>query len=102
MLNERFLQNRELAVLGKAFHRADRLAVEAHRRNDAGGAGVAGPVRIIDDDRAAKALRGAAAELGTGHPEILAQKLFIDNSSRPSLGPQARSLIVMDRIVTVI
>src|SRR6266566_1138664 len=40
-----------------------------------GGAGVARPVGIIDDDRAAQALRRAAAELGTGHPEILAQKI---------------------------
>src|SRR3954469_21851305 len=75
MRDERLLQNGKLAVLGVAFHRADRLAVEACRRNDAGGAGVAGPVRIIDDDRATQALRGAAAKLGAGHPEILAQEI---------------------------
>jgi hypothetical protein len=28
------------------------------------------------DDRATQALRSAAAELGAGHPEILAQKIF--------------------------
>ena len=58
-----------------AFHRADRLAVKACCRNPAGGAGGAGPVGIIDDDRATQALRGAAAELGAGHPEILAQEI---------------------------
>src|SRR5215510_990821 len=74
--DKRLLQRRQFAVLGKAFNRADRLAVEAHRRNDAGGPGVARAVGIIDDDRAAQALRGAAAELGTGHPEILAQEII--------------------------
>ena len=81
------LQNGGLAVLGKAFHRADRLAVEAQRRKDAGGAGVARPVGIIDDDRAAQALRGAAAELGTGHPEIPRAGNRSSTSSRTSLGP---------------
>jgi hypothetical protein len=40
VLNEGLLQNRKLAVLGVSFDGADRLAVEAHRRNDAGRAGV--------------------------------------------------------------
>src|SRR5262245_546336 len=69
VLDEGLLQNGQLAVLRMAFHRADRLAVEAYRRSDAGGSGVAGAVGTIDDDRAAQALRDAAAELGAGHPE---------------------------------
>ncbi len=58
-----------------AFDRADRLAIEARRRNDAGRAGVARPIRIIDDHRATQALRGAAAELGAGQPEEFAQEI---------------------------
>src|ERR1700741_1662963 len=64
VLDERLLQRRKLAILRMAFHGANRLAVEAHRRDDAGRAGVAGAVGIIDDDRATQALRHAAAELG--------------------------------------
>src|SRR4051812_1702010 len=75
MLDESFLQNRKLAVLRMAFDRADRLAVEVRRRDHTGRHGVARPVGIIDDDCAAQALRGAAAELGPGHPEILAQEI---------------------------
>src|SRR6516165_1642422 len=75
MRDKLLLQKRQFAVPRMAFHGADRLAVEVHRRNDAGGAGVARPVGIIDDHRAAQALRDAAAELGTGHPEILAQEI---------------------------
>ena len=75
VLDERLLQRGQFAVLGVALDGADRLAVKAHRRHDAGRAGVAGAVGIIDDDRAAQALRGAAAELGAGHPEILAQEI---------------------------
>src|SRR5262245_30524105 len=75
VLDECLLQRRKLAILGVAFHRADRLAVEARRRSDAGGSGVAGAVGIIDDDRAAQALRGATAELGAGHPKVLAQEV---------------------------
>src|SRR5262249_24994205 len=73
MINEGFLQSRELAVLGVAFDGADRFTVEAHRRHDAGRAGVTGAVRIIDDHRAAQALRCPAAEFGAGEPEIFAQ-----------------------------
>ena len=51
------------------------LAVEARRRDDAGRAGVARAVGVVDDHRAAQALRGAAAELGAGHPEHLAQEV---------------------------
>ena len=75
MLDEGLLQHGKLAVLGVAFDRADGFAVETRRRNDAGRAGVARPVGIIDDHRAAQALRGAAAELGAGHPEIFAQEI---------------------------
>src|SRR5262245_25765660 len=75
VLDERPLQRRKLAVLRMAFHGADRLAVEAHCRDDAGGSSVAVTVGIIDDDRATQALRCAAAELGAGHPEILAQEI---------------------------
>src|SRR6266436_2880953 len=71
MVDESFLQGGKLAVFRMAFDRANRLAVEARCRNDAGRAGVAGAVGIIDDYRAAQALRGAAAELGAGHPEHL-------------------------------
>src|SRR5712671_4746687 len=49
MLDESRLQRRKLAVLGVAFDGADRLAVEARRRNDAGRGGVARPVGTIDD-----------------------------------------------------
>src|SRR5262249_49856286 len=87
MRDKRLLQRRQFAVLRMAFHRADRLAIEAPRRNDAGGAGVARAVGIVDDDRAAQALRRAAAELGTGHPEILAQKIV----HRQFLTPLART-----------
>src|SRR4029078_12105100 len=76
MLDERPLQNGELPVLRVAFHGADRLAVKVCRRNNAGRAGVAGAVGIIDDDRATQALRGAATELGAGHPEVLAQEII--------------------------
>src|SRR6478609_7965848 len=58
-----------------AFDCADCLAAEARCRNDTGWAGVACPVGIIDDHCAAQALRGAAGELGAGHPEVLAQKI---------------------------
>ena len=75
VLDEGLLQDRELAVLGVAFHRADGFAVEAHRRHDAGRAGVARAVGVIDDHRAAQALRGAAAELRAGQPEMLAQEV---------------------------
>ena len=75
VLDKGLLQGGKLAVLGMAFDGADRLAVEACRRDDAGRAGVARPVGIIDDDRAAQALRGAAAELGAGHAEIFAQEI---------------------------
>jgi hypothetical protein len=53
VLDERLLQSGKLAIPGMALHRANRLAIEVHRRNDAGGAGVARPVRIINDHRAA-------------------------------------------------
>src|ERR1700722_17436119 len=53
------LQSRQLAVLRMTFDRADRLAVEAYGRNDAGWARVARPIGTIDDDRAAPAQRGA-------------------------------------------
>jgi hypothetical protein len=76
MADERLLQNRKLAVLRVAFHRADRLAIEARRRNDAGWDRVAGPAGIIDNYRTAQALRGAAAVLGAGHSEVLAQKII--------------------------
>src|SRR6516165_9957875 len=64
VLDERFLQNRKLAVLRMALHRADRFAIEARRRHDAGRARVARPIGIINDHGAAQALRDAAAELG--------------------------------------
>src|SRR5262252_835894 len=73
VLDEGFLQDGKFAVLGVAFHRADRFAVKAHRRDDAGRAGVTRAVRIIDDHRAAQALRRAAAEFGAGEPKIFAQ-----------------------------
>ena len=75
MLDEGLLQRGQFAVLGVALDRADGLAVEAHRRDDAGRAGVAGPVGIVDDHRAAQALRGAAAEFRAGHAQILAQEI---------------------------
>src|SRR5262252_9495825 len=56
-----------------AFDRADRLAVEARRGDDASGTGEARAVGIVDDHRTAQALRHAAAELGAGHAEIFAQ-----------------------------
>src|SRR5262245_46102537 len=59
VFDERFLQRGKLAILGMAFHRSDRLAVEVYCRNDAGRAGVARPVGIIDDDRATQTLRDA-------------------------------------------
>src|SRR5271168_823027 len=70
------LQSRQLAGLRMAFDRADRLAVEACGRHDAGWARVARPVGTIDDDRAAQALRGAATKLGAGHAEIFAQEII--------------------------
>src|SRR5271165_4128445 len=75
VLDKRLLQRRKFAFLGVAFHSADRLAVEVDGRDDAGRAGVAVTIGIIDDDRAAQALRGAATELGAGHAEILAQEI---------------------------
>jgi hypothetical protein len=38
------------------------------------------------DDRATQALRSAAAELGAGHPEMLAQKIFHRQFVAPSRG----------------
>src|SRR5271168_440315 len=70
------LQSRQLAVLRMAFDRADRLAVEACGRHDAGWARVARPVGTIDDDRAAHALRGAAAEFGAGQSKVFAQEVI--------------------------
>src|SRR5689334_20148584 len=75
MLDESFLQNRKLTVLCMAFDRADSLAVEVRRRDHTGRHGLARPVGIINYDRATQALRSAAAELGPGHPEILAQEI---------------------------
>ena len=66
VIDESFLQRRKLAVLGMAFHSADRFAIEAYRRDDAGRARVAGAVRIIDDHGAAQTLCRAAAEFGAG------------------------------------
>src|ERR1700722_16742882 len=76
MLDESLLQGRELAVLRVAFDGANRFAVEACGRNDAGWARMARPIRIIDDDRATQALRRPAAELGAGHAEMFAQKII--------------------------
>src|ERR1700730_9159872 len=56
--DENLLQFRTLAVFGMAFDGADRFSIKAHRRDDAGRAGVAGAVRVIDDDSTAQALRG--------------------------------------------
>src|SRR5262245_50870996 len=75
MLDESFLQNRKFTVLCMAFDCADSLAVELRSRDHTGRHGLARPVGIINDDRATQALRSAAAELGPGHPEILAQEI---------------------------
>ena len=75
MFDECLLQRREFAVLGVTFDRADGFAVEARRGDDAGRAGMARAIGIVDDHGAAQALRGAAAELGAGHAEILAQEI---------------------------
>src|SRR5580704_9632520 len=56
-----------------AFDGADRFAVEARRRHDAGRARMTRAVRIIDDHRAAQTLRRAAAEFGASEAEIFAQ-----------------------------
>src|SRR5262245_39547968 len=53
MLDERPLQRRKLAVLRMALDRADGLAVEVHRRNHTSRHGMARPVGIIHDHRAA-------------------------------------------------
>src|SRR5947209_1665064 len=75
MVDEGLLQHRELAVPSVPLDGADRLAVKIHGGRDAGRGGGAGAVGRIDDDGAAQALRGAAAELGAGHAEYLAQKI---------------------------
>src|SRR5215207_8652206 len=75
VLDEALLQRRQLAALGVPLDRADRFAVEADRRRDAGRVGVAGPVGVVDDHRAAQALRRAATELRAGHAEVLAQEI---------------------------
>src|SRR5262249_40921678 len=75
VFDEGLLQNRELAVLGVSLYRADRFAVEARRRDDAGRAGVARALGIVADHRTAEALGDAATELGAGHPEIFAQEV---------------------------
>src|SRR5438105_6242536 len=64
--DEGLLQHRELAVLGVSLDGTDRLAVKVHGGSDAGRACGAGAVGVVDDDGAAQALRGAAAELGAG------------------------------------
>src|SRR5258705_13291856 len=74
VIDESLLQHREFAVFRVAFDGADRLAVEAHCRNDAGRAGVAGAVGVIDDDRTAQGLRGAASELCARLPAALWEK----------------------------
>src|SRR4051812_11341399 len=58
-----------------AFDSANGLAVEIHRRDDTGRAGETRSVCVVDDDGAAQALRGTAAELGAGHPKIFAQEI---------------------------
>src|SRR5215208_6524600 len=75
VVDECLLQRGQLAVPGVALDGADRFAVEVRRRNDAGRAGVACPVRVIDDHRATEALGGTAAELGAGHAEHLPQEI---------------------------
>ena len=68
MLDEGSLQNGELAVLGMALNSADRFAIKAHCRDNAGRACIAGAVRIIDNYCAAQTLRCAAAEFRAGEP----------------------------------
>src|ERR1700738_3869679 len=72
IINESLLQRRELTVLRMAFHGANRFAVEACGRDDAGRARIARPVGIIDDDRTTQALRGAAAQPGPGPAALFA------------------------------
>src|SRR6187431_1955694 len=73
--NEGLLQRREFAISGKPLDRANGFAVEAYRRGNAGRTGVARAIGFIDDHGATQALRGATAELGAGHAEILAQEI---------------------------
>src|SRR5688572_27759349 len=75
VLDEGLLQGRELVAPGVTFDGADRLAVEICRRDHARRAGGAGPVGVVDDDGAAQALGGAAAELGAGEPQVFAQEV---------------------------
>jgi hypothetical protein len=75
MADEGLLQRGQLTILGMAFHGADRLAIEADRGDDAGGARVAPACGSIDDNRAAQALGGTAAELRSGHAKDLAQEV---------------------------
>src|SRR5580704_2952978 len=75
IINKSLLQRSELTVLRMAFDGANRFAVEACGRDDAGRARIARPVGIIDDNRATQALRSAAAELGAGHAQIFAQEI---------------------------
>ena len=58
-----------------AFDSPDRLAREAYRRNDACRACLAGPVGIVDDHRAAQALRHPTAEFSAGKPQIFPQEV---------------------------
>src|SRR5829696_1733131 len=98
MLDEGFLQRRQFVALRMSFDGADGLAVKACRRGDAGRAGVAGAIGIIDDHGATQALRGAAAELGAGHAEIFAQEIvhrelvaYVNRSVRPAVDREVQS-----------
>src|SRR6476660_3493820 len=51
------------------------LTIEAERRGNAGRMAGTGAIGIVDDHRAAQALRRTAAELCPGHPEIFAQEI---------------------------
>src|ERR1700730_4520501 len=75
MFHESLLQHGKLPVLCMALDRADRLAGEACRRNDARRAGLAGPVGVVDDHCATQALRQSATEFGTGEPQVLPQEI---------------------------
>src|SRR5215475_5555970 len=100
MLDESFLQKRKLAVLRMAFDRADGLAVEVRR-----GTTQVGMVWLVPSGLSTMTaqLRHCAApqpNLVPVIPRYSRRKSFIVSSSRTSLGPYARPLMVTVSIVT--
>ncbi len=70
MLAKRFLQRREIGVVGQPFDGNDLGALGLNRQHEAGTHG-----RAIDNDRAGAAHAVLAADMGSGEPQMVAQAI---------------------------